>query len=66
MIKKDRYTMKCWFCRGEMKWTGDYDFNEFGFDGDGFIATLSCSECESLAEFYTKPINEKILNDQKN
>ena len=65
MNKKDGFIMKCWFCQGEMKWIGDFDFNEYELDGDGNIAILSCKKCEALAEFYSKSKDEIILNERE-
>ena len=47
--------MKCWFCNSEMIWGCDFSFEDYGLEGDGIVATLTCSECEAYAEFYTKP-----------
>ena len=44
----------CWFCGAEMHWNGDFDFEDYGMDGSGVIATLTCSGCEATAEFYSK------------
>jgi transcription elongation factor Elf1 len=44
----------CWFCGSEMIWGCDFNFEDYGLDGDGIVATLTCSGCEATAEFYTK------------
>jgi len=43
----------CWFCGGEMIWGCDFSFEDYGMDGDGIIATLSCPDCGATAEFMT-------------
>ena len=43
----------CWFCGKEMIWGGDFSFEDYGMDGDGIVANLSCPECGAYAEFYT-------------
>ena len=57
--------MKCWFCRSEMKWLGDFDFKEYELDGDGTVAILSCNECDAMAEFWTKPNDNQKINNNK-
>ena len=47
--------MTCWFCSSEMLWGCVFDYEDYGLEGDGIVATLSCSECEAYAEFYSKP-----------
>ena len=45
----------CWFCGSEMIWGSDFSYEDYGLEGDGIVATLTCSGCEAFAEFYTKP-----------
>ena len=44
---------KCWFCGYDMIWGCDFDFEDYGLEGDGVVATLSCSGCGATAEFYS-------------
>lgn len=50
----------CWFCGGEMGWGADFDFEDYGLEGDGIVATLTCRECDATAEFYTAIKEEKV------
>tara|TARA_R100001443_G_scaffold859_6_gene3428 strand:+ start:3171 stop:3335 length:165 start_codon:yes stop_codon:yes gene_type:complete len=50
--------MNCWFCQGEMIWGADFSYEDYCLEGDGIVATFTCSECEAFAEFYTKPEEE--------
>lgn len=43
----------CWFCGAKMVWGGDHDFEDYGMDGDGIVANLSCPECHGTALFFT-------------
>ena len=45
--------MKCWFCPGEMIWGGDHTFEDYGREGDGIVANLSCPECGATSLFYS-------------
>ena len=40
---------KCWFCGSNMIWGCDFDFEDYGLDGEGVVATLS----GATAEFYS-------------
>lgn len=44
--------MKCWFCNSELIWGADFDFEDYGYEGEGIVATLSCSneECGAQVE----------------
>lgn len=46
----------CWFCNSPMVWGCDYDFEDYGMEGNGIVATLTCSNelCGATAEFYTR------------
>ena len=52
--------MNCWFCNSDMIWGSDFNFEDYGLEGDGVVATLTCSECEAYAEYYSKPDEEDI------
>lgn len=52
--EKERKTW-CYICKeAEMKWDGDFSFEDYGLDGKGIISNLSCPKCGATAEFYTK------------
>lgn len=34
-----------------MIWGGDNSFEDYGYEGDGIVANLTCSECGAYAEF---------------
>lgn len=44
--------MKCWFCGGELIWQSDFNYEDYGLDGDGIVSVLYCKECESIWEGY--------------
>ena len=46
--------MGCWFCGSQMKWDSDIPLDELASlhnIKEGFLAFLSCSECEAEAIF---------------
>ena len=32
--------MKCWFCGGELIWNCDYSFDDYGYDGEGYLKKI--------------------------
>jgi len=50
--------MNCWFCGSDMIWGSDFNFEDYGLEGEGVVATLTCSGCEAYAEYYSKPEEE--------
>lgn len=51
--KSQRKKTHCWICgQGEMIWGADFSYDDYGIDGDGFVASLSCPNCNTNAEFY--------------
>ena len=51
--------MKCWHCNNKLIWGGDFDYEDYGLDGEGIVSNLSCSNCDSYVEVYM-PLGEKI------
>jgi hypothetical protein len=41
-----------------MNWNADFNYEDYGLEGDGVIAVLSCTKCEATATFYSEPPNE--------
>jgi hypothetical protein len=48
-----------------MIWGCDFDYEDYGLEGDGIVATLSCKECEAYAEYYSKPSEEDNGKDNQ-
>ena len=44
--------MKCWHCKIELTWGGDFDYEDYGLDGEGIVSNLSCSKCNAYVEVY--------------
>ena len=49
--------MNCWFCGPDQQliWGGDHDFKDYGLEGNGIVANLSCPKCGSYVEARTGP-----------
>ena len=35
----------CWLCGGRLIWGADFNPEDYGYEGDGIVATLHCSSC---------------------
>ena len=46
--------MKCWFCNPELIWANDFDFEDYGLEGEGVISVLACTneDCDAIWEGY--------------
>ena len=47
---EDSFNMKCWHCRADMIWGADFDYEDYGYSGEGIVSSFSCSNCEATAE----------------
>ena len=54
--------MKCWFCNSELIWSSDFSFEDYGLEGDGIVANLSCSGCNATFEGYLELEEDNTLN----
>lgn len=52
-IIQEKPSSICWYCGHEMIWGGDFTFEDYGIEGEGIVANLSCPNCGAYAEFYT-------------
>ena len=61
-MSKHRWPHICWFCNGYMIWGGDHTFEDYGREGDGIIANLTCAGCGALALFHSgDTVGESVL-----
>ena len=42
-----------------MIWGNDFDYEDYGLDGEGIVSNFSCSNCDAHAEFYLPIENDK-------
>ena len=52
--------MKCWHCNEELIWGGDFDYEDYGIEGEGIVSNLSCpnEECNVYVEVFL-PLGEE-------
>ena len=36
---------KCFYCGGFVIWGGDFDFEDYGYEGEGIVSNLCCPKC---------------------
>tara|TARA_Y100000310_G_scaffold301371_1_gene337820 strand:+ start:455 stop:619 length:165 start_codon:yes stop_codon:yes gene_type:complete len=48
--------MKCWHCNNKLIWGGDFDYSDYGIEGEGIVSNLSCmnEDCGAYVEVYLK------------
>ena len=51
--------MKCWYCKTELVWSGDADFEDIGLEDKGIISYLQCYNCPTSIEVYYNIDKEK-------
>ena len=53
--------MKCWHCNTELIWGADFDYEDYGMDGEGIISNLSCPNklCNAFVEVFL-PLKEEV------
>tara|TARA_Y100001937_G_C6919122_1_gene240966 strand:+ start:232 stop:411 length:180 start_codon:yes stop_codon:yes gene_type:complete len=46
--------MKCWHCKTELIWGGDFTYEDYGIDNEGIVTNLSCPNklCNAYIEVY--------------
>lgn len=44
--------MICSICGGDMIWQCDYDYEDFGCDGEGIVSIWDCPKCGTEVLFY--------------
>lgn len=50
--------MKCVNCGCTMGWQNDFDFEDYGIEGEGIVTVYHCGNCDTLSENYI-PIKEE-------
>ena len=44
---------ECFHCLSRaVVWDADYDFSDFGMDGDGIVQVCHCTNCGAQIEYY--------------
>jgi transcription elongation factor Elf1 len=50
----EKNIVTCWFCGGELVWQSDFCKTDYGYEEEGIVAELECSNCGAYATFVTK------------
>lgn len=43
----------CIMCGAELIWQNDYDFEDYGIEGEGVVSTWDCPNCGAWHEVYS-------------
>lgn len=58
-------TYECFHClHDSVVWQCDYDFSDYGYEGDGIVQVLHCSNCGADIEYYI-PIAKEDIDELK-
>lgn len=49
-IKESKGYGNCGFCGGALIWQSDFDFDDFGYEGEGIVSQAICSNCGAEVE----------------
>lgn len=53
----------CPLCKGQLYWSNDFSFDDYGMNGEGLVSVWSCSGCGATAEFYLEEEEEEWEDD---
>ena len=46
---------ECFHClHRKVIWSGDFDFEDYGLEGEGIVHVLHCSNCGADIEYYVR------------
>ena len=51
--------MNCWHCNSKLIWKNDFSFEDYGIEGEGVVADLSCPKCPTDVQVYYKISEEE-------
>lgn len=52
---------ECFHCgHRSVIWNSDFSFEDYGYDNDGIVHVLHCSNCGALIEYYISFDEEEI------
>lgn len=54
--------MRRWFCSSKLIWGNDFSFEDYCLEGEGIVATFSCSGCNATFEGYLSLEEEEEEN----
>lgn len=64
MAKETRY--QCFHCgRNAVHWTGDFDFEDMGYEGNGIVHMCQCSACGAEIEYRVPVCADNVLTEEQ-
>lgn len=64
IIHNNTGTYQCFHC-GEysVTWGADFDFEDYGYDGEGIVHSCHCTNCGADIEYFVKIANKGEINE---
>lgn len=57
---------ECFHCGAyAVTWEADFDFSDYGYEGEGVIHVCHCNNCGAQIEYYVPFNNNDDANDNK-
>lgn len=50
---------KCGICGATLIWGADFDYEDYGLDGEGIVSTYTCPDCGATVEVYVSDEDKK-------
>ena len=60
---EEPFNMKCWHCREDLIWGGDFDYEDYCLEGEGIVSNLSCPKCHCAVDVWHP--SEKLIKEYK-
>lgn len=49
----------CWYCRGQLIWQSDFNYDEVFGEGEGIVSYLICDGCGAEVQYSLKEETEE-------
>lgn len=57
---------ECFHCQNKsVIWECDYDFEDFGLEGEGIVHTLTCAHCGADIQYFIPIAEEKEVDENE-
>lgn len=56
---------RCFHCGGKVIWNADFDFSDYGYEGEGIVQNYTCSKCGAEYEVRSRFDNEETEVDDR-
>ena len=53
--------MNCYHCQSLLIWGGDFNYEDYGLEGEGLVSNLSCPKCHTAVDVWHP--SEKLIKE---